>query len=119
MKKIFWKFVFWFLAFGLSFLGSEVFGFDQGRTFFWLKMGTAIIVAVGPLMLFLLACLFTGKVGTSLAVTFATVFVGIVVIGASLLATWAATLLFDIDFFVAYQIMTFGQCLCYAAQKND
>lgn len=35
-----------------------------------------------------------------------------------LFATWGATKLFNVDFFVAYQIMSFGQVLC-APLKND
>ena len=37
-----------------------------------------------------------------------------------LFATWGATKLFDVDFFVAYQIMSFGQqCFCDSSSKKD
>lgn len=35
-----------------------------------------------------------------------------------LFATFGSTHLFDIDFFVAYQIMTLGQCLCSNSEKK-
>ena len=46
----------------------------------------------------------------------ALIYVGIIVI--TLFATWVATQFFDVDYYVAYQIMSFGQCL-YSLSKND
>lgn len=40
-------------------------------------------------------------------------------IGLIIFATWAATQLFDVDFYVAFQIMTFGQCLCTSKSQKD
>jgi len=37
----------------------------------------------------------------------------------TLFATWGATKLFNVDFYVAYQIMTFGHCLCTSNKKKE
>ncbi len=50
---------------------------------------------------------------------FLLVLVTVVSLAIILFATWGATKLFGIDFFVAYQIMTFGQCLCTDSKKID
>jgi len=99
------KFALWFICFGLSFL-VESFGWtEQGRAFLYIECGTiGVIIA-----LLVLVCLFGGSgalerfgLPMSLLIIYA------VSVGIALFATWGATKLFDVDFFVAYQ-MDLGQ----------
>lgn len=110
------KFALWFICFGLSFL-VESFGWaEQGRAFLYIELGTVgLLIAV-----LVLICLFGGtgaleKVG----LPFILVIIYAITTGIALFATWGATKLFDVDFFVAYQIMSFGQCLCGNSSKKD
>lgn len=110
------KFALWFIYFGLSFL-VESFGWaEQGRAFLYIECG-AIGLAIALLVLI---CLFCGsgaleRLGLSIVV----VIIYAVFVGITLFATWGATKLFDVDFFVAYQIMSFGQCLCSSSSEED
>ena len=45
--------------------------------------------------------------------------VAAIIVAVILFATWGATKLFDVDFFVAYQIMTFGSCLAGNNNSNS
>lgn len=110
------KFALFFIVFGLSFLVQSFGWTDQGRAFLYIELGAAglIILAV------VLIALFAGDgVGERLGIPVIAVIIYAVVIGIELFATWGATKLFDVDFFVAYQIMSFGQCLCGSSSKKD
>lgn len=110
------KFALWFICFGLSFL-VESFGWtEQGKAFLYIELGAiGFIVAV-----FVLICLFGGSGALEkLGIPFVLVIVYAISVGIALFATWGATKLFDVDFFVAYQIMSFGQCLCTSSSKKD
>ncbi len=110
------KFALWFITFGLSFL-VENFGWtEQGQAFLYIHLsGWALMIAV-----LLLICLFAGNgLGERLGIPLMTIIIYAVVIGIILFATWVATQLFEVNFFVAYQIMTFGQCLCQNSNKKD
>lgn len=107
------KFALWFICFGLSFLVSDVFGWtDQGKAFLYINLGARILIILAFIVIFIITGITLGSVaeanGMSLLVVLFTA-ISLVII---LFATWGATKLFGIDFFVAYQIMTFGQCLC-------
>ena len=114
------KFVAWFIYFGLSFLIADVFGWtDQGRAFMYLRLGSTVVIILTVSLILLLAgvamkqkLLMSGVSFTLIvSVAFSTLI--------TLFATWGATKLFDIDFFVAYQIMTFGACLVTSSSKKD
>lgn len=102
------KFIFWFVCFGLSFL-VQAFGWtDQGTAFVWINIGTNVLVALFVIVVFAVAGSGLGeKLGLSVTVGVVT----IVLLGVVLFATWIATVLFPVDFAIAFQIMTFGQCL--------
>lgn len=110
------KFAMWFICFGLSFLVQAWGWTEQGRAFLYIECGAiGLIIAV-----LVLLCLVGGngaleKFGLSAIL----VIIYAVSIGIALLATWGATKLFDVDFFVAYQIMSFGQCLCNTKSNNS
>ena len=71
-------------------------------------------------ILLVLICLFGGSGALEkLGIPFILVILYAIGTGIALFATWGATKLFDVDFFVTYQIMSFGQCLCTSSKKDD
>lgn len=114
------KFALWFICFGLSFLISGVFGWTkQGKAFLYIHLGTNIIIVLAcPVICIIVSfakkCV-TEEIG---AISVITILVTVVSLAIILFATWGATQLFDIDFFVAYQIMTLCQCLCSNSEKK-
>ena len=57
--------------------------------------------------------------GEKIGFSFILAIVAAIIMGVTLFATWGATQLFDVEFTVAYQIMTFGQCLCGSSTKDN
>lgn len=114
------KFIIWFICFGLSFLVSNVFGWtEQGRAFIYIYLGGSIISILGSIV-FLVIAGFANRCAAEVSgSSFLIILIIAVEVAIVLFATWGATKLFDIDFFVAYQIMTFGQCLCTDSEKKD
>ncbi len=115
---MFKRFTLWFITFGLSFLLAGLFG-SQGKAFFAIYLGTSTIFVLS-----VLAAISTAGAASGLSfITDKLATMGVVElikgIAVILLATWGATKLFGIDFFVSYQIMTFGQCLCGSSNKDD
>ena len=115
------KFAIWFVVFGLSFLVSDVFHWtEQGKAFLYIHLSIGIIILLGVAVILVIGGLFTREVAMTSAVSFLLVFMTAGILAITLFATWGATRLFGVDFFVAYQIMTFGQCLCSENKnKND
>lgn len=109
------KFAWWFIVFGLSFLVEKLGWADQGTAFIWLKL-----IEMALLIVFIiLVCLFAGdSLGEKLGFSFVIAIIYAISLGIVLFATWGATQLFDVDFAVAFQIMTFGQCLCGSVSKK-
>ena len=113
------KFVLWFISFGLSFLVASWGWTEQGKAFLFINLATTILLLLFILVIFLIS-IFVGQCDLLISgLTFTTILLATGTIAISLFATWGATKLFDIDFFVAYQIMTFGQCLCPNNKKKD
>ncbi len=110
------KFVGWFIVFGLSFLVQHWGWTDQGTAFLWIHLsGTVLLLALGLLISLIAGDGLIEKLGLS----FLVVIMGAITLGVTLFATWGATKLFAVEFTVAYQIMTFGQCLCESSEKDD
>ena len=110
------KFAWWFIVFGLSFLVQSWGWTDQGTAFLWMHLGGTVIL----LALIFLLCLFAGDgFGEKVGLSFIVAIIGAVILGITLFATWGASKLFNVDFYVVYQIMTFGQCLCTNSSKKD
>lgn len=113
------KFALWFICFGLSFLVSDVFGWtEQGKAFLYINLGTRILMIIAFIVIFIITGIDSGSVAEANGISFLLVLVTVVSLAIILFATWGATKLFGIDFFVAYQIMTFGQCLCTDSKKD-
>lgn len=115
---MFKKFALWFVTFGLSFLLAGVFG-SQGKAFFAIHLGIDVLNALAMLALFATAGSISGYAFVTDKITAIGVVAVIGAIAIILLATWVITKLFGIDFFIAYQIMTFGQCLLAGNSKKD
>jgi len=101
---MFKRFIVWFICFGLSFLLSAFGWTEQGKAFLYVSLGFDALIV----LLFILAALFTEFSVDEDETDFASHALATIII--SLIATWGATKIFCIDFYIAYQIMTFGQC---------
>lgn len=114
------KFAVWFITFGLSFLVSDVFGWtEQGKAFLYINLGSAIIIVLFFTTLLIIAGLTNRCAAEANGISFLLVLATTALLVIILFATWCATKLFNVDFYVAYQIMTFGQCLCTNSKKKE
>lgn len=114
------KFALWFIVFGLSFLVSDVFGWtEQGKAFLYINLGTGVLIILVFIAILVIAGLATRHAAEANGISFLVVLVTAGSIAITLFATWGATKIFGIDFYIAYQIMTFGQCLCTESKKKD
>lgn len=114
------KFATWFIVFGLSFLVADVFHWtEQGKAFLYINLGVGVVIILGLVVVLVIAGLATREAAEANAISFLVVLVTAATLAITLFATWGATKLFGIDFYVAYQIMTFGQCLCTESKKKD
>ncbi|MBO5179998.1 MAG: hypothetical protein J6B87_06610 [Clostridia bacterium] len=95
----------WLICFGLSF-AIQSFGLtDQGTAFLWLYC-----LAIGiPFIINLVKLFLTTNITVPL------LFGGLcfVMYGVTLLIAWGATQLLDVNFAVAFQLITLGQVLTY------
>lgn len=113
------KFALWFICFGLSFLVSDVFGWtEQGKAFLYINLGVSVVIILAIIVILVIAGVAGGFAAEANGISFLVVLITAGALAITLFATWGATKLFDVDFFVAYQIMTFGQCLCTTNNKK-
>lgn len=113
------NFATWFIFFGLSFLVESWGWTEQGKAFLYLKLGVSIAIILIVLGLLLIAGFATGEKLAASGLSLIGVLYATGLIAIILLATYGATLIFGVDFYVAYQIMTFGQCLYSPGKKKD
>lgn len=114
------KFAWWFIVFGLSYLVSDVFGWtEQGKAFLYIHLGAGILICLALIVMVLIAGGLSDSFAAAHGISILIVIIQAVVLGITLFATWGATKLFGIDFYIAYEIMTFGQCLCMDNSKSD
>lgn len=110
------KFGYWFLCFGLSYLIQSLNWMEQGKAFLMIHLSVSAVL----LLICLIIYLFLGNdLGQHLSFSFVTIGIMAFTIAITLFATWIATKIFNVDFYVAYQIMVFGRCLCSSADKKD
>ena len=113
------KFALWFICFGLSFLVSDLFGWtEQGKAFLYIYLGADILIVLVFVAICIIAGLASGRAAEINGISFRKTLTTVGALAIVLFATWGATKLFGIDFFVVYQIMTFGQCLCTDSKKK-
>lgn len=115
------KFALWFICFGLSFLVSDVFGWtEQGKAFLWINLGGNIVIILVAIAGIIMAGVIKKEfLAMASGISFLTILATIGTVAIILFATWGATKLFGVDFYVAYQIMTFGQCLVTNSNKKN
>ncbi|MBO5116705.1 MAG: hypothetical protein J6C25_04270 [Treponema sp.] len=116
---MFKKFALWFICFGLSFLVESWGWTEQGKAFMYINLGTSILIVLIVLAILVIAGIADGCAAEANGISFLAILVTIGALAITLFATWGATKLFNVDFYVAYQIMTFGQCLCTSNKKKD
>ena len=113
------KFAFWFICFGLSFLVQSWGWTEQGKAFFYIELGISVLIIVALIAIFIIISFGNRCALEASGVSFLLILIITFQIAIILFATWGATKLFDVDFYVAYQIMTLGQCLCADSKKKD
>lgn len=114
------KFSYWFIIFGLSYLVADVFGWtDQGRAFMYLSLGGFAAL----MLIFTLIILIAGVAVKEKLIAFtggsSIILITIIAVAIELFATWGATKLLHVDFFIAYQLITFGACLVPIQKKES
>ena len=113
------KFVWWFICFGASFFVANVLGWtDQGRAFLYIDIASTVVALAIAILVFLIAGIASKMKLLTAGVSILFIIIQAVSIVIALFATWGATKLFDVDFFVAYQIMSFGACLATTSKKE-
>lgn len=115
------KFIAWFIAYGLSCILSNILKeLGQEQIFFYIYAGVPIILLIFEMRFATKEIdsilkeigenesgdTVNGKITLILAIGFAFDFIVV------LIATWGVTAIFKLNFLVAYQIVTFGKCLC-------
>ena len=109
------KLALWFICFGLSFLVESLGWAEQGRAFFYIGVGIMGLMFISFDFIDPDAFDVTERIGYRIALVLSYA----VYVVIALFATWVVTKLFDVDFFVACQITSFGQCLCFSSKKDD
>ena len=109
------RFLVWFLVFGLSYLVQALGLVAQGTAFVWLHFGG---FALGALFVVLFGGWALAKASRP-AIAVLTCLSMIPVICFPLFITQIAAEIFAIDFVLAYQVMTFGQCLIDPDKDED
>lgn len=103
------KFALWFIFFGLSFLVESWGWAEQGKAFMYIDLGYRALFIVAIICI----AIFAGNgLGERLGIPLIVAIGYAAIVAVILFATWGATKLFNVDYYVAFQIMTFGQCLC-------
>lgn len=105
---MFRKFLIWFFCFGFSFLASTFGVAEQGKAFLYIDLGVDIFVFAFAILIILFPKYKSSDYDIEDVISICMHSLWIIIV--SLIATWGASKLFRVDFFVAYQIMTFGQC---------
>ena len=110
------KLALWFICFGLSFLVESIGWAGQGKAFMVIYLGGSGLI----ITFLILVCLFAGNgLGERIGFSLIALIIYIVNLAIILFATWGATKLFNVDYYVTFQIMEFGQCLCDSDKENN
>lgn len=113
------KFALWFVCFGLSFLVESWGLTEQGKAFFYIHLGVGILIILALIAIVVIVGIAERCVAEANGISFIAVLITAASLALVLFATWGATKLFNVDFYVAYQIMTFGQCMCTDSKKEN
>ena len=111
----------WFIIFGLSHLIGYLGWASQGSAFIVIYLGFYVVTALIWIILAAISDYALKNKSYSMISQFfsvATTINTVLLIGFVLLSVWIATLLWNIDFYVAFQIMTFGFSLRKSEQST-
>lgn len=110
------KFVWWFIAFALSFLAQSVgWAASQGVAFFYIYLFPKLFI----LAIFLFLCLFaTDSFLSNISISFVFVIRCAIALALTLFLPWIISLLFNVDFYLAYQIVSFISCAFNNRNRN-
>lgn len=113
------KFAIWAITFMLSWFVASLGWAEQGEAFLYIHLGVQVIIIIAIVILLIVV----GAVGDEAliagGISGVIIIAMIAIIAIILFTTWVATQLFNVDYFVAYQIMTFGQCLSGSSNKSN
>jgi len=99
LKTLIKSYSYWFICFGLSLLIKSLGFLEQGEAFFFLYFAITIIMVIHNIRLTIDK---TSLLGILIAFG--------MVLGFSMLESWIASKLFNIDIYIIFQIITFGKC---------
>lgn len=86
---------------------------EQGEAFLYINLGVQVIITIANVLLLIVEGAVEDEDLVDESIS------GLIITVIILFATWVATQLFNVDYFVAYQIMTFGQCLSGSSNKSN
>lgn len=118
MSKISERFtlIFWFACLALSFFIKKLGYAEQGKAFWVVYICGYIAFTIRLIILFIS---FGNSLIERITAAVYTAFIYIAVILTIMLITYLASLLFNVNFYIELQIITFFQCLFgYRYQKN-
>ena len=109
----------WFTFFVVSFWVERMGWAEQGKTFLYISLSTIILTVLICIVLleydhFINNCPFVNGEKFFQVILFALICIPII-----LFAFWIATKFFNVNFYVAYQILTLGQCLYISKKKKN
>lgn len=113
------KFMVWFVVFALSFLVDTIGLAEQGKAFLFIHIGITVFIILCFIVIIMAAGIAYDSSAKANSISFLTLLTTFAVYAVILFATWVATKPFGVNFYVAYQIMTFGQCLCTDADDTN
>ena len=111
------RFVLWFIYFGLSFLVEGLGWAEQGKAFMYIDIGIDVLFLLIHIAIDVYEHFAESSIFLNHGDSFQLAFAASSSIALLLLVTWGVTKLFNVDFYVAYQILMIGRCL-YAAPKS-
>lgn len=108
---MFIQIVSWFIYFGLSFLVQRWGWTEQGKAFLYIYTAVSIIILIAINA----SVLVVGKayrIPRKDSRKFLNAnLIAVALYASALLASWGATKIFNIDYYVAFQLLTLGSCL--------
>lgn len=118
---MFRKFVLWFIGFGLSFLSESLGWAEQGKAFMYIHLGIGVIAMLVHIACMMILSIKVDRVAEEIWNSILKALIAAVYIVIRLFVIWSVARFFNVEFFVTYQIVTFGQCLCLceSAKKNN
>lgn len=113
------KIALWVIAFALSHFVASLGWAEQGQAFMYIYLGAIIAFIIVMILVVLVMGIASNEKAATGAISGIVIIATIFYVGVILIATWVATQIFNVDYFVVYQIMTFGQCIDFSSKDNE